>query len=203
MRSETIERFLEDLATGAATPSAGPGAALSAARGAALVAMVARRGGGVGDADVVARARDTCDGLRELALELAEADERASDDVVRARALPATTDAEQDARSEAVAGALTGAGHVATGVIDVADRALAVAEALRTVADSTVLGGIAAAAEALRAAVGTARVEVELTLAGIAEPSAREELLDALDPVDDLVLRAAKVTAAVREQIVR
>ena len=202
MRSETIERYLADLATGATTPSAGPGAALSAARGAALVAMVARRGG-VGDADVVARARDTCDGLRELALELAEADERASDDVARARALPATTDAEQDARSEAVAGALTGAGHVATGVIDVADRALAEAEALRTAGDSTVLGGIAAAAEALRAAAGTARVEVELTLAGITEPSVREELLDALDPVDDLVLRAAKVTAAVREQIVR
>ena len=202
MRSETIERYLADLATGATTPSAGPGAALSAARGAALVAMVARCGG-VGDADVVARARDTCDGLRELALELAEADERASDDVARARALPATTDAEQDARSEAVAGALTGAGHVATGVIDVADRALAEAEALRTVGDSTVLGGIAAAAEALRAAAGTARVEVELTLAGITEPSVREELLDALDPVDDLVLRAAKVTAAVREQIVR
>ena len=202
MRSETIERFLADLASGAVSPSVGAGAALCAARGAALVAMVARRGGAPDD-DVVARARDTGDGLRELALELADAHGRASDDVARARALPATTDAEQDTRSEAVAAALTGAGHVATRVIDVADRALGVAEALRTSGDGSALAGLAAAAEALRAAAGTARVEVEVALAGITEPSVREELLDALDPVDDLVLRAAKVTAAVREQIVR
>jgi len=202
VRSETIERFLADLASGATTPSAGAGAALSAARGAALVAMVARHGG-VADAEVVARAGDTGDGLRELALELADAHERASADVARARALPATTDAEQDARSEAVAAALAGAGHVATRVIGAADRALAVAEALRTAGDGSALASLAAAAEALRAAAGTARVEVEVALTGITEPSVREELLDALDPVDDLVLRAAKVTAAVREQIVR
>ena len=51
--------------------------------------------------------------------------------------------------------------------------------------------------------MGTSRVHVEVALVGLVDPDAREELLVAIDPVDDLVLRAAKITAAVREQLVR
>jgi len=40
-------------------------------------------------------------------------------------------------------------------------------------------------------------------LVGITDPGERERLLTAIEPVDDLVLRAAKLTAVVREQILR
>jgi formiminotetrahydrofolate cyclodeaminase len=88
-------------------------------------------------------------------------------------------------------------------VIEVAERVLTVAETLRPTGDRTSACELAAAAEALRAAVGAGRVEVEVDLVGIADPAVREELLLALDPVDDVVLRAAKLTAGVREQLLR
>jgi methenyltetrahydrofolate cyclohydrolase len=94
------------------------------------------------------------------------------------------------------------AARTAVRVIEVAERALGLAETLRP-GDRRLVSDVAAAAEALRAAVGTARVEVEVHLAGITDPVVREELLLAIDPVDDVVLRAAKVTAVVREQLLR
>ncbi|MDD7941234.1 hypothetical protein PHK61_22705 [Actinomycetospora lutea] len=96
--------------------------------------------------------------------------------------------------------------RAAVRVIEVAERALDLAEALRTgpgARQRTVAVDVAAASEALRAAVGTARVEVEVDLADIHDPAVREELLVAIDPVDDVVLRAAKITAVVREQLLR
>ncbi|MFC5140430.1 hypothetical protein ACFPK1_19485 [Actinomycetospora rhizophila] len=96
--------------------------------------------------------------------------------------------------------------RAAVRVIEVAERGLDLAETLRTGPDArqrATAVDVAAASEALRAAVGTARVEIEVDLAGIAEPAVREELLLAVDPVDDVVLRAAKLTAVVREQLLR
>jgi formiminotetrahydrofolate cyclodeaminase len=93
--------------------------------------------------------------------------------------------------------------RTAVQVIGLAGRALDLAETVRPPGPRPALGRVAAAAEALRAAVGTARVDVEVALADIADPAVREELLTAIDPVDDVVLRAAKLTALVREQIPR
>ncbi|GLZ54646.1 cyclodeaminase/cyclohydrolase family protein [Actinomycetospora sp. NBRC 106378] len=170
MRNRTIEAYLADLASPHPVPGGATGAALHAAQGAALVAMVARRSdGGAAPADVVVRIRERGDALREVALDLADAD----------------------------------AGAVAIRVLEVTEELLTLAETLRPLTVRAVAPGVAAAAEALRAAAGTARVTVEVDLVDRTEPTAREELLEAVDHVDDLVLRAAKVTAAVREQIVR
>jgi formiminotetrahydrofolate cyclodeaminase len=96
-----------------------------------------------------------------------------------------------------------GPGRFSVEVIAVAEQVLTLAEAIRPVARRTAVADLAAAAEAVRAAAGTARVDVEVDLVGITDPAARERLLTAIEPVDDLVLRAAKLTAVVREQILR
>lgn len=93
--------------------------------------------------------------------------------------------------------------RAAVRVLEVAERALGLAETLRPGDRGVGAADVAAAAEALRAAVGTARVEVEGHLAAITDPAVREEILLAIDPVDDVVLRAAKVTAVVREHLLR
>lgn len=121
------------------------------------------------------RAGETAHDLREVALGLAGDESSGSDPAARARA--------------------------AVRAIEVARRALDLAETLRPVRERAAGVDVAAAAEALRAAVGTARVEVEVALLDIPEPTVREELLLAIDPVDDLVVRAAKVTAGVREHL--
>jgi methenyltetrahydrofolate cyclohydrolase len=186
VRTETVEGFLARLSR--VPPSGGgAGAALHAAHGAALVAMVASDGRGAAVADVRTKARARADELRELALGLAT---------------EAEADTEGGGPDDDEAG-LLGAGRLAVRVIGVTEQALTLAETLRPLGDRAALPGVAAAAEILRAAAGTARVNVETALAGLADPAAREELLEAVDHVDDLVLRAAKVTAAVREQLVR
>ncbi len=71
------------------------------------------------------------------------------------------------------------------------------------VANRNVLSDVAAAAEAIRAAVATARINVEVNLPGITDPAAREHYQAVLAGVDVLLARAAEVTAAVRAELAR
>ena len=83
------------------------------------------------------------------------------------------------------------------------ENALGLAEELLPIGNRNVVSDVAAAAEAARAAATTARVNVEVNLGGIPDPATRGELAAVVDTVDDLVLRAEKVTAAVRDGLVR
>lgn len=157
-----------------ASAGSGPGGA-AALHTALGVAFVARAVGPNGG-----RTAEIADDLRGAALRLA-AEGSGSGDV-----------------GDGVAGA-----RAAVRVLEVAERALGLAETLRPGDRGVGAADVAAAAEALRAAVGTARVEVEVHLAAVTDPAVREELLLAIDPVDDVVLRAAKLTAVVREQLPR
>lgn len=206
MRTDSIEDYLTSLAARVPAPGGGASAGLHAAQAAALVATVARYSDGerfAAHAEAIAATRDRADELREAALALAGEDGEAFGAVTAAYALPHADDDERELRAVAVADALLVAARVPVRLIDVSERILQLAERLRAIGSRTVITDVAAAAEALRAAVGTARVIVESALVGIVEPTAREELLTAIDPVDDIVLRAAKTTAAIRELALR
>jgi formiminotetrahydrofolate cyclodeaminase len=87
-----------------------------------------------------------------------------------------------------------------------ATAALHVAQAaalLLPVGNRNVVSDVAVAAEAARAAAVTARVNIEINLAGIEDVGARADLLSRAGGVDDLTQRADKVTAAVRAELVR
>jgi len=121
---------------------------------------------------------------------------------------PADADALRETALRLAADEARGAGPAGPGrfsaeVIAVAERVLTLAETIRPVARRTAVADLAAAAEAVRAAAGTARVHVEVDLVGIVGPAERERVLTSIESVDDLVLRAAKITAVVREQILR
>jgi methenyltetrahydrofolate cyclohydrolase len=60
-----------------------------------------------------------------------------------------------------------------------------------------VAGDVAAAVEAIRAAVATCRVNVAANLTGITDPAARARLTAVADAVDELEERAARLTTAV------
>lgn len=75
------------------------------------------------------------------------------------------------------------------------------AGALVTMANRNVISDVAAAAEAARAAAAVARVNVEINLAGITDEEASLEMIADADKADDIIARAERVTAAVREQI--
>jgi methenyltetrahydrofolate cyclohydrolase len=70
-----------------------------------------------------------------------------------------------------------------------------------TIGNRNVISDVAAAAEAARAAAATARVNVEINLAGITDEVASLEMIADADQADEIIARAGQVTAAVREQI--
>lgn len=206
MRTATIDSYLHDLAARVPAPGGGAASALHAAQGAALIAMVARYSDGeryAPHAAAISEIRDAADDLRSSALALAEQDAEAFGSVGAAYGLPKSSDEEKAARARAISAALAAAGRVPARVIVVADQLLDLAQGLRPIGNTNVIADIAAAADAARAAASTARVNIEINLAGITDPEIRAELGEALGKADDIFLRAEQVTSAVREHILR
>ena len=206
MRTDTIETFLQQLAARVPAPGGGATAALHAAQGAALVAMVARYSDSAKyaeHAEEIAAITATADRLRQDAVRLAEEDAAAFTAVTRAYGLPKGSPDEAAARSAALSSALAAAAHVPAVVIAVAEQVIRLAEQLLPIGNRNVITDVAAAAEAARAAATTARVNVEVNLAAGKDRTTWVPLAAVLDSVDDLVLRAEKVTAEVRAGLVR
>jgi len=204
MRDETIGDFLDRLADRVPAPGGGASAALQTAQGAALLAMVARFSTGEEYAEhraTIERIITEADELRAIALRLGEADAEAFAGVAIAYRMPKATDAEREERSESIAKALANATWPPAKLIGVAGMVIDLASALVTVGNRNVLSDVAGAAEAARAAAATARVNVEINLAGIADEQTSLEMIADADKTDDIIARAEQVTAAVREQI--
>lgn len=204
MHDETIGGFLDQLADRVPAPGGGASAALQAAQGAALLAMVARYTTGdkyAEHAETIGRVIAEADELRSLALRLAEADAEAFSAVSDAYQLPKSTAAEKSARSAAIAQAVTNAAWPPAKLIGVAGMVVDLAEALAVIGNRNVISDVAAAAEAARSAAATARVNVEINLAGIKDEQASLAVIADTDQADGIIARADQVTAAVREQI--
>ena len=204
MRDETIGDFLDRLADRVPAPGGGASAALQAAQGAALLAMVARFSTGeeyTEHRETIERIITEADELRAIALRLGEADAEAFAGVAIAYRMPKATDAEREERSEVIAKALANATWPPAKLIGVAGMVIDLASALVTVGNRNVLSDVAGAAEAARAAAATARVNVEINLAGIADEQTSLEMIADADKTDDIIARAQQVTASVREQI--
>jgi formiminotetrahydrofolate cyclodeaminase len=196
MRDETITAFLDQLA--ARVPAPGGGAT------AALLAMVARYSDGAKyDADLMKHVIDEADGIRNDALTLAERDAAAFGAVAEAYRLPKDTDEDKQARSAAIAAATAAAARPPADVIRLALLLVSLAEALLPAGNRNVITDVAAAAEAARAAAITAQVNVEVNLRALKDPAVPGELAAITEVTDDVVTRADRVVAAVREEIAR
>jgi formiminotetrahydrofolate cyclodeaminase len=204
IQDETVGGYLDKLAARLPAPGGGAAAALHAAQGAALLAMVARYSTGeryAAHAAAIERITAESDALRAAALDLAAADAAAFTAVTDAYALPRATDEEKSARSAAIAASLAGAARPPADVVDVARRIVALAEELLPLGNRNVVTDVAAATEAARAAATTARVNVEINLSGIKDPASRTAFTTAIADVDDLANRATAVTESVRASL--
>jgi methenyltetrahydrofolate cyclohydrolase len=202
----TVSSFLAELAARTPAPGGGAAAGLHAAQAAALIEMVARYSDGpryAAHAESIGRVQTEAERLRIECAELIDADAGAFGSVAAAYALPKQTGEQKAARSAAIAATLITAAEPPAEVIAAAGRLIELAEVLRPVANRNVLSDVAAAAEAVRAAVATARINVEVNLPGITDPAARERYQAVLAGVDLLLAGAAEVTAAVRAELAR
>ncbi|MYW03553.1 formimidoyltetrahydrofolate cyclodeaminase [Streptomyces sp. SID3343] len=206
MRDEKISEFLNRLADRVPAPGGGASAALHVAQAAALLGMVARYTTGdryAQHAASIAEVIALTDELRSVALRLAQDDADAFTAVTESYKLPKDTEEAVAERSATIAAALVGAAKPPAEVIVVAAACVELAEKLLPIGNPNVVTDIAAAAEAARAAATTARVNIEINLAGIKDEGARAELTSQAGRVDDIALRAEQVTAAVRKEIAR
>jgi formiminotetrahydrofolate cyclodeaminase len=203
---EKIGDYLDRLADRVPVPGGGAAAALQAAQGAALLAMVARYTTGgkyAAHQETVGRIIVEADELRGIAMRLAEADADAFSRVNEAYRLPQATGDEKAVRAAEISAALVDAAWPPARIISVAGMVVDLAGALAAIGNRNALSEVAAAAEAARAAAATARVNVEINLAGVTDEQASLEMIAETGKADAIITRAEQVTAAVREQIRR
>lgn len=206
MRDQTIGEFLEQLSAKVPAPGGGASAALHAAQAGALLGMVARYSTGEryeAHAATIERVREASDRLRDAALQLAADDAAAFGAVGEAYAMARGSDEEKAARRAAIAAAVAEASKPPARTIEAAVELVALAEELEPVGNRNVITDVAAAAEAARAALTTARVNVEINLGGVRDDAVRQHLVDTLAGVDAAVARAERVTEAVRREITK
>jgi formiminotetrahydrofolate cyclodeaminase len=202
---QSVGSWLEDLASEASVPGGGAAAALNAAVGAALVAMVCNLTIGKSryaeHEPLMREALASATELRSLALQLAGDDAIAFGAVTEAYRLPKDTDEDKAARTAAIQAALIGAADVplrtaavAAAIIDLAGRILAGANV-------NVLSDVAVAAASARAALDAAVINVEINLGAMKDPARRDALRAELDKHTAAVTAAAEIVSAVRERI--
>lgn len=203
--SETLNDYLGRLASRNPTPGGGAAAALHAAQGAALVAMVARFStGGKYEQHEQATSRiiSAADHLIDEALRLADADEVAFADVIASYKLPAANDSERETRAGAIQAALVNAAQPPVQLIKLSGAVVDLAAELLNIANPNVISDIAAAADAARAAATTARVNIDINVVAIKDTHARATLAEQTDGLEEkVVLAADSLSQHVRERI--
>jgi formiminotetrahydrofolate cyclodeaminase len=169
-----IHAFLERLGSSDPVPGGGSAAALAAAMGAALVAMVAeltigRPAYAEHEATIRHLRFDAVDRRAEL-LSLAQEDATAYDGVVRARHMPKDSEAERTARTGALQTAMLDAARIPLRAAVVASEVLDLAERIAPIGNRNAVSdaGVAAqlAAAGLRGALLNVRINLPYLAAG-------------------------------------
>lgn len=177
-----IDRWLEALASEQATPGGGAFAALSAAAGAGLVAMVGRLTTGREKyAEAEQRMReivDECDRERVGLLAMADRDAEAFDAVMAAYRMPKDTDEEKQARLLALQAGLEGAAEVPLMVARRAVYVMGLAVEATTFGNPNAASDGLSGAAALYAATLAALANVRINAFAFVDQTRKVELLD-------------------------
>ena len=171
IKDASIEVFIEALASKSATPGGVSVTAIMGAMGAALVSMVCNLTIGKRNYETVsgemASLLERAGVLEKRFLDLVRADVEAFDAVMASYALPKETDVEKALRSEAIQRALKDATRVplecVAACVEVVDLAAIAAEK----GNKNVLSDAGVAVAAARAALDSAKLNVEVNLGAI------------------------------------
>lgn len=188
----TLRGYLDQLAAKVPAPGGGAVAALHAAQGAALVAMVARYTTRAKDAEnrpVIDRIIEAADAARERSLALADADAAAFTGVGNAYKLPKETEAEQAARAQAITAALLQAARVPAAVVAEADEIVSLANELLPIGNPNVVTDIGAAADCARSAAASSQLNIAINVASL-DGAAGAEFAPVLKQIEEVMARA-------------
>ena len=207
MQTETVDGWLEELASQNPTPGGGAAAAMNAAVGAALVSMVCNLTIGrpryAQYEPELTAALAEAEELRRQALGLAAEDAAAFETVIAAYQLPKADDAEKQLRTAAIQEALLGATDVPLRIAALAAAVIGLTRRILAGANSNVISDVAVAASSARAALEAAVVNVEVNLASMTDPQRHNAVRARLAPYPAATAEADAVVAEVRERIAR
>lgn len=202
---ETIETFLDSLASERPVPGGGSAAALQLALGAALISMVAnltlgrKRFAQAGpEAESV---RLQAEDIRQRALALRLADERAYGAVADAQKLPRGTDEERAHRHEALQRALREAVLPPQMTMRLAGEVVDLAHRLLPVGNPSAVSDVGVAAASARAAYVAAELNVDINLAAIEDEEWVRATRQAGEASANVPARADQVVEAVRLRV--
>jgi len=180
-RGDTLESFLDRLGARVPTPGRGSAAALSAALGASLLAMVANYTIGRRFAEVECAMQNYVAELTELrsrALRAMKEDEEAFKAVGGAYGMPQDSDAQRDERADAIQRALIGATEPPMAIASICARLSDIATVLSEKGNRKVLSDVGIAASCAGAALDGALLNVAINAAQISDESTRLGVLD-------------------------
>ncbi|MGP5256988.1 cyclodeaminase/cyclohydrolase family protein [Glutamicibacter sp. BW77] len=202
--NETITSYLERLASKAPTPGGGAAAALHAAQGAALVSMVAEFTSGPRFREVEDKAQPIAKHARILmrsALFEAQEDERLFGALGDAYRMPKEDEEQLAARTAAIQNATIAAAAPLISTVESSAAVIELAQRLVEIGNRSVISDVAAAAEAARAALGTALVTLEMNIAAIHDAEQRERLSLVAGQASDAIVAAEALSAQVRSVV--
>jgi methenyltetrahydrofolate cyclohydrolase len=207
MLDQAVDSWLDDLSSSASAPGGGAGAAMNAAVGASLVAMVCNLTIGkpryAAHEELMTEALAAATGLRDRALRLVGEDAAAFGAVAAAYQLPKGTDDEKAARTQAIQAALVEAAAVPLRIAAAAAEITEVAGRILDGANVNVISDVGVAAASARAALEGATLNVEVNLAAMNDEVRRAAISDELRRYAGSAAAADQIVAAVRERVSR
>jgi len=177
-----LSGYLDDLASDSPTPGGGAWAAVSAAAGAALVAMVARltlkKKGFESVAERMRAIAEECDDERYALLALADKDAEAYRDVMAAYKLPKTSPEEQHTWAVTLQRALERAADIPLEVARRSVYLMSLAEETLTSGNPNAASDALSAATSLHAAALSALANVDINAITFIDKTRQQELAD-------------------------
>ncbi len=205
---ETLDSYLQRLASSDPVPGGGSAGTIVGALGAALVAMVARIGGrSVNEPERQRLAQETAQRADALRVELAQArlrDEGAFSRVVAAQALPKGDDAEREARRRALDAALDLAAREPLHAAGLAAEVLRLSERSLEISGSGLASDVGCAAEFAYAALEGAAYNVRVNhrfMRDREKIGPQETRLQAIE--EEATAALERIRAAVAERLAR
>lgn len=184
---ESLQSWLDSLASSAATPGGGSATALMGAMAAALVGMVCRltieKNESVALQDEMRGVLERADAARAQLTSLIEEDVKAFDAVMAAYALPRTTAEQQAARSPAIQAALHQATLAPLACARASAQVLELAAILVERGHLNAVGESGVAAQAAQAALRASALNVSINLGSIKEQAFVEIRLAELEQI--------------------
>lgn len=194
IRHETIQDYVDRLASGRPTPGGGATGALLLAQGAGLLAMAAR----FSDHEELARRAVT---LTSHALSVSDDDEQAFAAVAEAFGLPRDTSGQERERSARIQEETEAAAGPPQALVAASREALAIAEQVLADCNATVLSDVGAGTAAVRGTLIAAALTLETDLAPLKDEEARARIRRDIEDAGTLVMRADEIVGTVRERI--